>query len=140
MSIDVTEGDTITLAVAGSTPNGAGPLSYYWRKDGVTILPGPRIIGENTATLFIDPSIAADSGIYDAVVINTCGYIASATATVRVFCRADFNRSGILSVQDIFDFLSAYFAGQRAADFNRSGALTVQDIFDFLSAYFMGCP
>jgi hypothetical protein len=27
-----------------------------------------------------------------------------------------------------------------AADFNRSGAVTVQDIFDFLAAYFAGCP
>ena len=27
-----------------------------------------------------------------------------------------------------------------SADFNGSGALTVQDIFDFLAAYFAGCP
>lgn len=27
-----------------------------------------------------------------------------------------------------------------AADFNQSGAVTVQDIFDFLAAYFAGCP
>jgi hypothetical protein len=26
-------------------------------------------------------------------------------------CAADFNQSGIVSVQDIFDFLAAYFAG-----------------------------
>jgi subtilisin-like proprotein convertase family protein len=29
----------------------------------------------------------------------------------RVFCSADFNSSGAVSVQDIFDFLAAYFAG-----------------------------
>lgn len=27
-----------------------------------------------------------------------------------------------------------------AADFNNSGNVSVQDIFDFLSAYFAGCP
>jgi hypothetical protein len=54
-------------------------------------------------------------------------------------CPADFNGSGAVSVQDIFDFLSAYFSNQPAADFNHSGAVSVQDIFDFLGAYFSGC-
>ncbi len=56
-----------------------------------------------------------------------------------VGCPADINRSGNLTVQDIFDFLAAYFGGQPAADFNGSGANSVQDIFDFLAAYFAGC-
>lgn len=54
-------------------------------------------------------------------------------------CRADFNGVGGLTVQDIFDFLSAYFAGLPSADFNNGGGVTVQDIFDFLNAYFAGC-
>jgi hypothetical protein len=54
-------------------------------------------------------------------------------------CAADFNGDGALSVQDIFDFLSAWFAGTPSADFNGVGGLSVQDIFDFLSAWFAGC-
>ena len=54
-------------------------------------------------------------------------------------CPADINCSGTLTVQDIFDFLAAYFAGEPAGDFNGVGGLTVQDIFDFLAAYFSGC-
>jgi len=54
-------------------------------------------------------------------------------------CLADFNNSGTVSVQDIFDFLAAYFANDPEADFNGSGAVSVQDIFDYLSAYFAGC-
>lgn len=54
-------------------------------------------------------------------------------------CIGDFNGSGGVTVQDIFDFLSAYFSGSAAADVNGSGGVTVQDIFDFLSAYFSGC-
>ncbi len=54
-------------------------------------------------------------------------------------CNADIDQSGQLSVQDIFDFLAAYFAGSSNADFNDSGALTLQDLFDFLAAYFAGC-
>ncbi len=54
-------------------------------------------------------------------------------------CPADFNGSGTVSVQDIFDFLAAYFANEAAADVNHSGSVTVQDIFDFLATYFAGC-
>jgi len=63
----------------------------------------------------------------------------AAAVTFRPPCPPDVNGSGELSVQDIFDFLAAYFAGTAAADFNQSGAATVQDIFDFLAAYFAGC-
>jgi len=54
-------------------------------------------------------------------------------------CRADFNSSGDLGVQDIFDFLIAYFAGSAAADINGASGVTVQDIFDYLILYFNGC-
>jgi len=54
-------------------------------------------------------------------------------------CAADFNGSGHVDVQDIFDFLSAWFAGSPSADFDRGGGVTVQDIFGFLSAWFAGC-
>jgi hypothetical protein len=54
-------------------------------------------------------------------------------------CPADFNGSGGLTVQDIFDFLAAWFSGAPSADFNHVNGLSVQDIFDFLSAWFAGC-
>jgi autotransporter-associated beta strand protein len=54
-------------------------------------------------------------------------------------CAADTNGSGDLSVQDIFDFLTIWFAGSTGADFNQSGQTTVQDIFDFLTNWFNGC-
>jgi hypothetical protein len=60
--------------------------------------------------------------------------------TANAFCPADFNQSGGVTVQDIFDFLAAYFSSAPAADFNHSGTVTVQDIFDFLAAYFTACP
>ncbi|MCC6322105.1 MAG: immunoglobulin domain-containing protein [Phycisphaerales bacterium] len=58
-------------------------------------------------------------------------------------CYADFNQSNNPvepTVQDIFDFLAAYFNGQFPdCDFNKSGNISVQDIFDYLAAYFIGC-
>lgn len=47
---------------------------------------------------------------------------------------ADWNCSGAAGVQDLFDFLAAWFAGN--ADFNSSGTTSVQDLFDFLAAWF----
>jgi len=53
-------------------------------------------------------------------------------------CKADFNQSGGVSVQDIFDFLSGSFSANPQADIN-GGGVSVQDIFDYLGAYFTGC-
>ncbi|GEM_PF-1908186 len=60
-------------------------------------------------------------------------------AEIVVRCPADFNGSGSPTVQDLFDFLAAYFSSDPRADINRSGTISVQDIFDFLAAYFAGC-
>jgi len=54
-------------------------------------------------------------------------------------CRADFDCSGSVSVQDLFGFLAAWFAQDSRADFNGTGGVTVQDLFDYLAAWFAGC-
>lgn len=61
------------------------------------------------------------------------------TAPIQSWCAADFNTDAQLGVQDIFDYLAAYFSSLPRADFNLSGAVTVQDMFDFLTSYFAGC-
>lgn len=55
-------------------------------------------------------------------------------------CPADFNNAGGVTVQDIFDYLTAWFSNSPSADFNGAGGITVQDVFDFLTAWFTGCP
>lgn len=67
---------------------------------------------------------------------TTCNAAGNA---VTPCCKADFNQSQSVSVQDIFDFVNAWFAGNTLADFN-GGGITVQDIFDFVGAWFVGCP
>ena len=42
-----------------------------------------------------------------------------------------------MTVQDIFDFLAAWFAGDQNADIN-GGGIAVTDIFDFLTIWFAG--
>ena len=56
-------------------------------------------------------------------------------------CYANYNKVGGVSVQDIFDFLSDWFAGSSFANVGGTGSpgpLTVQNIFDFLSDWFAG--
>lgn len=77
----------------------------------------------------------SDANDLYAMKINTDGTLGG-----PLLCPADFNRSGAVSVQDIFDFLAAYFGADACADFNKSGPPpTVQDIFDYLAAYFTPC-
>ena len=57
----------------------------------------------------------------------------------RPVCTADWNANGLVSNQDIFDFLAAYFAGVPSADVNSSGTITTQDIFEMLADFFGGC-
>ncbi len=59
--------------------------------------------------------------------------------TPGVPCEADFNHDQDVSVQDIFDFLAAYFGGEGSADVNHDRSVSVQDIFDYLALYFAGC-
>lgn len=66
------------------------------------------------------------------------GVAINRTVTIRA-CPADVNDDGGVSVQDIFDFLSAYFGGGSGGDHDLSGSATVQDIFDYLGDYFTGC-
>jgi hypothetical protein len=66
------------------------------------------------------------------------GTVCNAFPTTTPCCPADYNQSGAVSVQDIFDFLAGYFGGSSGADIN-GGGISVQDIFDFLAAYFGGC-
>jgi hypothetical protein len=77
------------------------------------------------------------------------GQAFSVIANIRFFCgggsascggcMADFNSDGAAGVDDLFQFLAAYFGGDIRADVNASGALSVQDIFDYLALYFTGC-
>jgi hypothetical protein len=67
---------------------------------------------------------------------GTSPYVARYTTAPA--CAPDFDCSGSLSVQDIFSFIAAWFAGDPSADFNGSG-LGVDDVFEFLDAWFHGC-
>ncbi len=61
------------------------------------------------------------------------------TLYVGTECPADYNHSGNLTIQDIFDFLHDWFLGTPASDFDGDGHLAIADIFGYLTAWFGGC-
>lgn len=61
------------------------------------------------------------------------------TQPVSIGCAADFNGDGARGVDDIFAFLSAWFANDPRSDADGNGTRDVSDIFVFLSAWFAGC-
>ncbi len=81
------------------------------------------------------PGQTAGASFPNGATCNTGG------STTIPCCYADYNKTGGITVNDIFDFLSDWFAGSRYANTGGNGgpaSLAVQNIFDFLSAWFAG--
>ncbi len=73
-------------------------------------------------------------GYYDRNELDVCSDPADPLSRPGTVRSVDFNGDLTVGVQDLFDFLAAYF--NSAADFNGDGSTTVQDIFDYLAAWF----
>lgn len=151
-STDPRWGDISSTNPAGSpidsaTWNAWGQFPSPWAKQPVS----PNAPTASTLSLFADLGGAGESVFVanmlltdEAMTAAQVQALAGPSARGIVWlrpapCPADFNGVGGLTVQDIFDFLAAYFSGAASADFNGVGGVTVQDIFDFLAAYFAGC-
>ncbi len=131
----VVVGHSVGLSIVAT-----GAVTYQWRKGGAILNDGGTLSGTHTASLAISVAAISDTGTYDCLVANGCGPTLSAPAILTInSCPGDFNGTGGVNVQDIFDFLSAWFSGLPSADFNHTGGIGVQDIFDFLAAWFAGC-
>jgi hypothetical protein len=130
-------GASVSLSVYAASSE---PIGYRWRKEGVELFDGPGVSGAATRTLTLS-GVDLDAGEYDVVMTTSCGSVTSEPATVGVFiCRsADFNLDGSVTLQDLFEFLAAYFSGNPRADFNQAGGIGVQDILDFLTSWFIRC-
>jgi hypothetical protein len=121
-----------SFSLSGLVQGRGTNTGYQWYHN------GSPIAGATGATYSHSGTTLAAAGTYFCRYTNSCGSADSATVTLDV-CVADFNCSGAVTVQDIFDFLTAWFAHSTTADVNESGSVTVQDIFDFLTAWFAGC-
>ena len=77
-----------TTATFSCAANGAAPLAYQWRKDGVALLDGTNISGAVTPSLYLSNSFKSDEGGYSLLVTNTEGSVTSAVAMLTVAIRS----------------------------------------------------
>ncbi len=143
-----TSGSGAKFAVSAT---GTAPLTYRWQREttpGTGVFAniadgasgnGATLSGTTTVSLSINNAGALDRAAYRCMITNACGNLASASAALTTSCPGNFNGTGDANVQDIFDFLAAWFVADPRADFNSTGAINVQDIFDFLASWFAGC-
>jgi hypothetical protein len=55
-------------------------------------------------------------------------------------CAADFDKSGRITVEDLFTFVNKWLDGNPVCDMDRSGAVEVADLFSYLNLWLGGCP
>jgi hypothetical protein len=130
-------GTTLTLTLTASGDGGNEAFAF----DNIMITGQPQGGGQTGAccagaTCSITDAAGCTAAFNRFAGVNTvCNLPNNATTPC---CKADYNQSGSVTVQDIFDFLGDYFIFDPKADIN-GGGLTVQDIFDYLAVYFAGC-
>ena len=126
-------GSAVSFSVTVVNPSPT--TTYQWSRNGEPIenAENPSAL---TPTLTLDQVGPADAGTYECLVTNTCGSTSSNAALLSI-CAADLDCNGVVTSQDFFDFITAFFSD--AADFNHDDATTSQDFFDFISAFFAGC-
>lgn len=107
--------DSVLLPAGGALTSftvlaqGAEPLNYQWRRDGVELTDDTQISGANSATVTI---FAAndDIGLYDCLVWNTRGQVVTDAAVlgVRPTCLGDLDADGTVGASDLNLLLSAW--------------------------------
>lgn len=132
VGIPVTAGASYTIRIGGyDTLAGAGQMTLTFTQSAGACCCGATCTISTAAACTGTNRSFAGSG----TVCNVFGINGRSPC-----CFADYNHNGVVSVQDIFDFLAAFFGQEGCADINGTGSLpTVQDIFDYLSAFFTGC-
>lgn len=88
------------------------PTTLRWTRNGQPLSEGGKYTGTTTTALVINNVRLEDAGQYVLEAQNAClRSDFSAYLAVTQPCRADFNQSGGVGVQDIFDYVTAFFAG-----------------------------
>lgn len=121
--------DTVTGALTSWNPN-IGPASSN------TTNVGRLVYEPSQGMLYVAGAFNSVGGVYEK---GFASFIIDEEREESSSCTADFNGDGFGDNEDLFDFLSAWFAGDMDADMNHSNSLEVSDIFAFLSSWYQGC-
>jgi hypothetical protein len=116
--------DSLTGANAANAPY-SSPFSL-----GALAFKAKIVYDTNNDGIFADPSGVGSGSTSPDEAYNTVMVLMP-----RVL-RGDFNRDGVVTIDDIFIFLNAWFASAPAAEWDGNGAISIDDIFIFLNDWF----
>jgi phospholipase/lecithinase/hemolysin len=89
---------------------------------------------------FSDQEILSHAGLAYGGSDTLSAQVGSYAQYVRDYrCRADFDESGTVTIDDLFLYLDAWFTDVPRADMDGSGAVGIDDLFLFLALWFAGC-
>lgn len=117
-------GQSVTLSVGAS--GSAGPISYYWFKDGVQVVNDGRITGADTSDLVISSSQTSDAGYYSVMVSNVWGARTSSVPAYLqisslVVSQNPSNKIVNLGSNDVSFACSAYGSGTITYQWRKDG-------------------
>ncbi len=135
------------FCLTGQTQAACANVGFAWQGGGTVCSPSPCqqagvcCRGATCATGVAQGSCTAPASGIGASFAGASAACNSAGVSNTPCCYADFNKAAGISVQDIFDYLGAWFTSSPYCRVggNGSGTPTVQDIFSFLNAWFTGC-
>ena len=124
---------TNILTIAANGP--VGETTVRWNRYSLR-LNNPSGLGSNVRVRFV----AREDGNGDAVEAAMDDFSVLIPVCEKTPCVGDFNGDSVAGVQDIFDFLAAWFNSSPLTDVDNSGSVSTQDLFTFLASWFAGCP
>ncbi len=109
--------------------------SDHWQGISTYSLPNSDAAQLGMDVILLDDTLAAGAqgldGVGGVVLFGRCSISGSPT---------DPTPRCLPGVLGLLSYIEAFFLNSPFADFNHSGAVTVQDLFDYLAAWFAGCP
>lgn len=119
----------VTLSVDIAGP---GSYTFQWCRDGAPVA------GGDGPSCTIESPRASDAGVYDCIISDGEGVIASQAAVLTV-CEVDFNCDTFVDFLDYLEYLNRYDGQDARADLNQDGFIDFSDFLDFLNLYNAGC-
>ncbi len=136
-------GANVLLFAQAFTGAEAGALTWDWSKDAEPLEDGvtdhySEILGAHTNAPLILHARAADSGFYQGVAYNSCGFTLTNVALI-VICASDLNCDGVSDLLDFFEFFNAWDTTDIHADIDGDGQVDLIDFFAFFNGFDAQC-
>lgn len=128
----LTGGRVFGMTLVSGVGAGNGFATQVWPLKAPGVQPGQTLYAQ-----WIVSDLAAPNGLAYSTVAQFrffCGAAGCAPS-----CVADFNNDYAVSIDDLFSYLNAWFAGDIRSDVDGAGVTSIDDLFRYLNEYFVGC-